>query len=136
MPPGSSSEVLFTKNGLGNCVKDGVAGNLVIMVEEINHPIFKRNGNNLECTHWISVIDAILGCKFDLKSINETIEINISPGCQSGDIKTLKRKGIPNIESRNPGDILITVKVKIPLKISQEEKELLEKIKDSKNFKI
>lgn len=133
IPAGVSSGMQLTMSQYGNYVRDGVHGDLLIFIEEIPDPIWKREGNNLKGEVTISVLDAILGKKMDILTPHGKIQINIEEGTDSGKILKHIHKGIPDI-NYGLGDLYIIIKVTIPKKINPEEKFILEKLRNSKNF--
>ena len=122
--------------GKGNAgPKDGVPGDLIVLVEEETHDTIKRDGTNLLYDHYLSFADAALGTSAEIPTVTGKVKINIEPGTQSGKVLRLKGKGIPNIQGYGNGDFLIYINVWTPQKLSKEEKEVLEKLKDAENFK-
>ena len=135
IPAGVSGGMQLSMSQFGNYARDGVHGDLQIFIEEIPDPIWKREGNNLKCEITISVLDAILGRKMDVLTPHGKIQLNIDEGTDSGRIFKFDHKGIPDI-NYGLGDLYIKVNVKIPKKINPEEKFILEKLKNSKNFNV
>ena len=126
----------LSMQGKGNAgQRNGVNGDLIIKIEEKEHPKFTRDGNNLIYDLYISLPQAALGDSVEVPTIDGKVKIKIDAGTQSGKILRLRSKGIPDINGRGKGDQLIHVNVWTPKKLSKEEKELLEKLKDSENFK-
>ena len=82
----------------------------------------------------ISIPDAVFGANLEVPTIDGRAKIKIPPGTQSGKIFRLKGKGFPSINSYEKGDQLIHVNVWTPQELSAEEKEIIEKFRDSKNF--
>lgn len=137
IPAGVSDGMQLSLSGKGNAgEKGGPAGDLIILVEEVQHEHLTRDGINLIYPLHISFIDAALGTSIEVPTISGKARIKVPPGTQGGKIFRLKDKGIPNIN--NPyekGDLLVDVNVWTPKKVSQEEKEMLEKLRNSPNFK-
>jgi molecular chaperone DnaJ len=82
----------------------------------------------------ISIPDAIFGSNVEVPTIDGRAKIKIPPGTQSGKIFRLKGKGFPSINSYEKGDQLIHVNVWTPQELTSEEKEMIEKLRDAKNF--
>ena len=80
-------------------------------------------------------VDAVIGKSIEVPTLDGMVRIKIAPGTQSGKVLRLRDKGIKNINQYNRGDQLIYVNIWTPKKISEEEKKLLMKLKDSSNFK-
>lgn len=136
IPAGVAEGMQLTVQGKGNAAKgDGINGNLLVVIEELPHDELQRDGDDLIYSLFISPSDAILGCSVDVPSLDGKLRIKIEPGTQSGSILRLRSKGIKNINGYGAGDLLVYVQIWIPKKISKEEKELLEKLSKSENFR-
>ena len=136
IPGGVEDGMQLSVTGKGNAgPKDGVPGDLIVLIEEIPHETIKRDGNNLLYDLYLNFVDATIGTSIEIKTISGKVKIKIDPGTQSGKVLRLKGKGIPNIQGYGQGDFLIYVNIWTPQQISKEEKETLEKLRDSENFK-
>lgn len=136
IPAGVTEGMQLTVQGKGNAAKgDGVNGDLLVLISEETHPELQRDGNDLIYSLFVSVPDAILGCTAEIPSVDGKLRIKIEPGTQSGKILRLRGKGVPDVNGYGVGDLLVYIQVWIPKKVDKDEKELLDKIKDSKNFK-
>ena len=133
IPAGVSSGMMLSMQGYGNHVKDGIPGDLQILVEELREFYFKREGNNLLVEKEVSVIDAIIGSQVKVKTPHGDIPITIQPGTEHGRQLRVVGKGIPDV-NLGLGDLIVKVSLKIPKNVSQEEKAVLEKLKESNNF--
>lgn len=133
IPAGVSSGMVLSMQGYGNYVKDGIPGDLQILVEELREFYFKREGNNLLVEKEVSVIDAIIGSQVKVKTPHGDIPITIQPGTEHGRQLRVVGKGIPDV-NLGLGDLIVKVSLKIPKNVSQEEKAVLEKLKESNNF--
>ncbi|MGL5807969.1 MAG: DnaJ C-terminal domain-containing protein, partial [Xenococcaceae cyanobacterium] len=86
-------------------------------------------GINVRSQITISYLQAILGCRLEVKTVDGSEELTIPPGIQPDTVLTLENKGVPKLNNpTSRGDHLITIKVGIPTKVSPEERELLEKL--------
>jgi molecular chaperone DnaJ len=83
----------------------------------------------------ISFPDAVLGIEVEIPTIGGKAKIKIPAGTQAGKILRLKGKGFPSVNSYEKGDQLINVNIWTPQELTSEEKTLLEKLKESPNFK-
>ncbi|PJA06764.1 MAG: molecular chaperone DnaJ [Flavobacteriales bacterium CG_4_10_14_0_2_um_filter_32_8] len=136
IPAGVEDGMQLSVTGKGNAgPKDGIPGDLIVLIEETHHETIKRDGTNLLFDLYLNFVDATLGASTEIKTIDGKVKINIEPGTQSGKVLRLKGKGIPNIQGYGKGDFLIYVNVWTPQKVSKEEKVILEKLKSSENFK-
>ena len=134
IPAGVTDGMQLSMSGKGNEVAGGVPGDLLILIEEVEHEILKRDGNNVIYDLYINFIDAALGTSIEVPTIGGKVKIKIDSGTQSGKILRLRSKGIKSIEGYGQGDQLVHVNVWTPKKLSAEEKEKLESLRDSPNF--
>lgn len=136
IPAGVDDGMQLSVSGKGNAAaRGGVPGDLIIMVHPKEHEHFTRDGNNLLYNLYISFPEAVLGTSVDVPTISGKAKINVEPGTQPGRILRLKNKGIPSLQGDSQGDQLINVNIWTPQNVSKEEKEMLEKMQESKNFK-
>jgi len=135
IPAGVANDMQLSMSGKGNVPpRGGVAGDLLIVIEEEEHPELKRDGNNVIYDLHISFIDAALGTSVEVPTIGGKAKISIEAGTQGGKILRLKGKGIKELNGYQTGDQLIHVNIWTPKTLSSEERETLEKLKDSPNF--
>lgn len=135
IPAGVADGMQLSINGKGNAGPgDGVPGDLIILVEEIQHEELKREGNNVIYNLAISIPEAVLGASAEIPTIEGKAKITIEPGTQSGKILRLRGKGLPDIQGYQHGDQLVVIHVWIPKKISGDEEKLLRKLADATNF--
>ncbi|PTQ97970.1 molecular chaperone DnaJ [Mucilaginibacter yixingensis] len=136
IPAGVSEGMQLSMSGKGNAApRGGIPGNLIILVEEIPHETLKRDGNNVIYDMHISFIDAALGTSIEVPTIDGKAKIKIEPGTQGGRILRLKGKGVPEVNSYHRGDQLVHINIWTPKALNREERELLEKLANSPNFK-
>lgn len=136
IPAGVAEGMQLSMSGKGNAAaRGGVPGDLLILIEEAEHPFLKRDGNNLFVDHYISVADAALGTHIEVPTIDGKAKIKIEPGTQPGKVLRLRGKGLPAVNSYEKGDLLVNINVWIPQKLSKEETKTLEKLNESENFK-
>ncbi|HHG86250.1 MAG TPA: molecular chaperone DnaJ, partial [Bacteroidetes bacterium] len=135
IPAGIAEGMQLTMRSKGNAGKRGGSpGDLIILVEEIEHAEFERDGENVIHELFLNFADAALGTSVEVPTLSGKTRFKISPGTQSGKIFRLKGKGFPVINGYGQGDQLIQVHVWIPKSLSKEEKAALEKMRTSKNF--
>ena len=130
----------LTVNGKGNAGKrNGVAGDLLVQIEEEKHPELIRDESDLIYNLLLSIPAATLGGTVEIPTIDGKAKIKIESGTQPGKVLRLRGKGLPNINSygysTGTGDLLVNVSVYIPETLSKEEKQDMEKWKESENFK-
>lgn len=136
IPAGVSEGMQLSMSGKGNAAeRGGIPGDLLIVVEETEDPELKRDGINLLYDLYLSFPEAALGTQVEIPTIDGKAKIKIDPGTQPGKVLRLKGKGIPEVNSYSKGDLLVNVNVWTPQSLTQEEKSILEKFKQSQNFK-
>jgi molecular chaperone DnaJ len=136
IPAGVNDGIQLSMSGKGNSgAKGGPAGDLIINIEELPHEEFTREGNNIIHELFINMADAALGSKVEVPTLDGRARITVPPGTQSGKIFRLKDKGLPNLQGYQRGDELIHVNVWTPKKVNDEERRLLERLRDLPNFK-
>lgn len=135
--PGGVEEGLqdYPIRGKGNAgKKGGAAGDLYIHIEELPHEDFRRNGADLLYKLHVNFADAALGTNVTVPTITGKVKFEVPEGTQSGKIVRLKGKGLPDGGGYGKGDQIIQISVWTPKKFSSEEREILEKLRDSTNF--
>ncbi len=136
IPAGVAQGMQLTVQGKGNAAKQGgINGDLLVVIEEEEHPELQRDGNDLIYSLFISVPDAILGCDAEIPSVDGKLRIKIEAGTQSGKILRLRSKGLPDVNGYGSGDLLVYIQVWTPKKVDRQEREALEKMRSSDNFK-
>jgi molecular chaperone DnaJ len=113
----------------------GIPGDLIVLIEEIDHAELERNGNNLHYDLYINFVDAALGGSYEIPLVDSKAKIKIDPGTQGGKILRLRGKGIPEVQGYGKGDLLVNINVWTPKKLSSKEKDILAKLRESENFK-
>ena len=121
--------------GKGNAgPKDGMAGDLIVLIEEEAHDTIKRDGTNLLYDLYLNFVDAAMGASMEIKTIDGKVKIKIEPGTQSGKILRLRSKGLPSIDSYGNGDLLVHINVWTPQSLSKEQKKFFDKMMEDENF--
>ena len=135
IPAGVEDNMQLSMRGKGNAgANGGPAGDLLISIEQKEHDTFTRDGMNIHFDFYVNIADAALGTQVEVPTLTSTVKIKIPPGTQSGKIFRLKGLGIPSVQSYDKGDQLVHVHVWTPKNVSNEEKTLLEKIRNMNNF--
>jgi molecular chaperone DnaJ len=135
IPAGVSEGMQLSMSGKGNAAaRGGVPGDLIIVIEELEHPLLSREGTNLLYEHYISFPEAVLGTSIEVPTIEGKAKIKIDPGTQSGKILRLKGKGLPSLNAYGRGDILISLNVWTPQNVTKDEKKIIEGFQKSESF--
>jgi molecular chaperone DnaJ len=136
IPAGVAEGMQLSVQGKGNAgPRNGVPGDLLVVIEEQEHEYLMRDGDHLYYNLNISYADAALGAEVEVPTITGKAKIKIAPGTQSGKVLKLKGKGLPSVQGYQTGDQLVTVYVWTPQNLTKEEKQLLEKMREMPNFK-
>ena len=135
IPAGVAEGMQLSMAGKGNAgQRGGPAGDLLINIIEKPHESLQRDGQNLIYDLYLNFADAALGTSVEVPTIEGRVKIKVPPGTQAGKIFRLKDKGLPSVQSYGRGDQLIHVNVWTPKKLTEEERSLLEKLRNMPNF--
>ncbi len=137
IPAGVEAGMQLTLQGQGHAAKNnGINGDLLVVIEEVEHKDLKREGNNLFYTKIISLPEAILGGEVDIPGIDGTYKIKVDPGTQSGTVVKLKGRGLPTVNGYGgTGDLYVKIAVWIPRKLDKEDKAVIESLRGKESFK-
>ena len=104
----------------------GPNGDLYVEVTVTDHPVFSRDGDDLLATLEVSMPDAILGTETTIEGLDGPVELEIRPGVQSGDVLTIRDRGITPLRGTQRGDLRVGVQVVTPTKIDSAQRRLIE----------
>ena len=136
IPAGVQEGMQLSVNGKGNAgERNGPAGDLLVVIEEEKHAELMREGLNVLFELNLSFPEVVMGLEAEVPTITGKAKIKIPAGTQAGKILRLKGKGFPSVNSYEKGHQKININVWTPQHLSSEEKKILEKLKDSPNFK-
>ena len=136
IPAGVAEGMQLTMRGKGNAAPNGgISGDLLVLIEEQEHELFERNGNNIYLNYYISFPQAALGATVEVPTLTGKARIKIAAGTQSGQILRLQGKGLPELNSRIIGDLIVNINVWTPKNLTKDEKAAIEKMMDAENFK-
>jgi len=135
IPAGVQEGMQLSLSGKGNAgERGGMAGDLIVVIEEEAHKELQRDGLNVAYELHITFPDAVFGIQVEVPTIDGRAKIKIPAGTQSGKIFRLKGKGFPEVNGYGRGDQLIHVNVWTPQHVTHEEKEMLNQMNSSPNF--
>ncbi len=109
-------------------INGGPNGDIYLEFYVKEHPIYKREGNDIYLDLPLTISEAALGCKKKVPTLYGNITLTIPAGSESGDKHRLRSKGVESVNSYGKGDMYIVLKVKTPQKLSREQKKLLEQL--------
>ncbi len=132
IPAGIDNGQRIALHGQGNCGENGgPAGDLIIQIAIRRHEFFERDGFNLHLELPITFADAALGAKIVIPTPDGSGELTIPEGTQSGTTFSVRGKGVPKLNGKGRGDLLVTVVIETPKGLSKKQKELLEEFNES-----
>ena len=136
IPAGVEEGMTLTLRGKGNDgPKGGVPGDLLVLIEEIQHDELVRDGQNLHYELFLNFADLALGSQAEIPTISGKAKVKIPEGTPAGKVLRLRGKGLPDVNGYSTGDMLVHVNVWIPKHLSSKEKDLLHQLREADNFK-
>jgi molecular chaperone DnaJ len=107
----------------------GPPGDLYIIVRAGDHPVFHRDGDNINVAVPVTVTEAAMGAKIEVPTIDGRALLRIPPGTQSGQKLRLREKGVPSATKDGArGDEIVEVKIAVPMPRDEKTKELLREL--------
>jgi molecular chaperone DnaJ len=132
VPAGVEQETRIRYQGEGESGKfAGPAGDLYVVLNVKAHKFFERDGDDLHCVMPISFPQAALGTEIEINTLEGPETIKVPEGTQSGKEFRLRGKGVPHLNERGKGDLLVEIRVQTPSKLSKQQKELLRQLSDT-----
>ena len=133
IPAGIETGTQIRLNGEGEPgSRGGSSGDLYVAIRVREHDLFQREGNNLIIQHKINIVEAALGAKKMVPTIEGEEELNIPQGTQSGDVFQLKGRGVPHLQNeRRRGDQLISIIVATPQHLTSQQRTILQELGDT-----
>lgn len=132
IPPGVDTGDRIRLSGEGEAGENGgPPGDLYVHVQVREHPIFQRDGLNLYCEVPISFPLACLGGELEVPTLDGKVKLKIPAETQTGKLFRMRAKGVPPVRGGEPGDLLCRVIVETPVRLTKEQKELIEKLDES-----
>lgn len=130
IPAGVDSGSRLRVRGEGDAgVRGGPPGDLYVVLRVAQSADFKREGVNTYASAKVSYLDAILGRKLTVKTVDGPVELSVAPGTQPGAVLKIEGKGVPKLGNKTArGDHFVTVEVTIPKRLSSDERELLREL--------
>jgi molecular chaperone DnaJ len=131
IPPGAEEGMALRipGHGLPGPEPGGAPGDLYVIVTSAPDARFARNGADLWRTETVSVADAVLGTALKAPTLDGAVEVTVPPGTQPGQILRLRGKGLPVFGARGRGDLNLRIEVRIPERLTAEERALYEKLR-------
>lgn len=132
IPKGVDTGNRLRLSGKGEAgINGGANGDLYLEFVVSEHDFYQRDGDDLYLKVPITITEAVLGCKKEIPTIYGNIKLSIPAGSNSGDKQRIKGKGVDNESARTKGDMYIILDVRIPKKLSRDQKRLFESLNDT-----
>jgi molecular chaperone DnaJ len=129
IPPGVDNGSQLILRGEGDAPNGGgQTGDLYVVINVMPHQVFQREDNDLVCHVDVLLSKAMLGGEVEVPTLDGPARISMPPGTQSGVIFRLRKKGMPGLRFSGSGDELVIIRVKIPTKLSQRQRDLIEEL--------
>jgi molecular chaperone DnaJ len=108
----------------------GPPGDLYVVIDVENHPVFQRLENDLHCVIPVNVAQAALGVETDLLTFDGLQKVKIPEGTQNAGQVRLRGLGVPRVNGSGRGDVVAHIDVRVPQKLSREQRKLFEQLRD------
>jgi molecular chaperone DnaJ len=129
IPPGiSDGQQLRLQNEGEAGAGGGPAGHLYVVIHVQEHEFFRREGNHLFCEVPVNFTTLALGGEIVVPTLDGPERTKVPDGTQTGTTLRLRGKGMPDVNGRGRGDLLVTVQVQTPKKLNKEQRHLLEQL--------
>lgn len=130
IPAGVSSENYITLRGEGNAgPRGGPRGDIVVLLEVKEDDRFVRRGNDLVVGVPLTFSQAALGCRLTVPTVDGSTWVDVPAGIQSGEVIRIEGEGLPELNGRGQGDLLVRFLVWVPTRLSAEQESLLRKLR-------
>ena len=132
VPPGGEEGTRIRYGGEGDAGRGGgPSGDLYVVLSIRAHDFFERDGHHLRCVIPISFPQAALGADIEIPGIDGLVELKIPEGTQSGRELRIRARGVPFLNDKGRGDLIVKVVVQIPKKLSRAQRELISQLAES-----
>jgi molecular chaperone DnaJ len=132
IPPGIHDGQQIRISGEGHAGSlGGRAGDVYVQVHVRPDPRFVREGNDIFCTVELTITEAALGTTVTVPTLGGEVELELEPGTQPGELRVLRGRGMPVLQGFGRGDQRILVNVKVPRRLTDEQRRLLEEFERS-----
>lgn len=135
VPAGVQDGNYLTLRGQGNTgPRGGAPGDLIVVIEEKPHELFRRNGNDVIYDLSVSYPDLVMGTKIDVPTLDGAVKLTIPPATQPDTMLRIAGHGIGHLRGSGKGDQLVRVNVYVPRDLSNHDKDLLKDLRKSQTF--
>lgn len=131
IPAGIENGQMIRLSEMGEAVARGVPGDLYVKIHVKDHPVFKKQGENIAMNLNVKLTDALLGAEYRIDTLDGPLKLKIPENTRFGDILRVKGKGVAlNSAGTKRGDLLIKIEIDLPKKLSRKAKKLLEDLRE------
>jgi len=131
IPAGVEENQYIRLRGQGNIgPRNGNRGDILVLIHEKRDDVFEREGNNILLEYPVTVSQAVLGDEIIVPTLTGTVKMKIPAGTQNGRLFRLKGQGIQSLHSYSRGDQIVSITVVMPTKLSRDETELYQKLRE------
>ena len=109
----------------------GPAGDLYVVLAVKKHKFYERDGDDLHCVMPVSFPQAALGTELEIETLEGPETIKVPEGTQSGKAFRLRGKGVPHLNERGKGDLIVEIMVATPTKLTKEQRELMKRLSET-----
>jgi molecular chaperone DnaJ len=132
VPAGVEQDTRIRYQGEGEAGRfGGPAGDLYVVLSVKKHKFFERDGDDLHCVMPISFPQAALGTELEIETLEGPETIKIPEGVQSGREFRLRGKGVPHLNERGKGDLIVEVRVATPTKLTRQQRDLVKQLSET-----
>ena len=132
VPAGVEQDTRIRYQGEGEAGKfAGPAGDLYVVLNVKAHAFFERDGDDLHCVLPVSFPQAALGAELELQTLEGVELIKVAEGTQSGKMIKIRGKGVPHLNDRGKGDLMVEVRVQTPSKLTRDQRELMRQLAET-----
>jgi len=132
VPPGVEDGTRIRYSGEGDAGRSaGPKGDLYVVLSVRAHDVFERDGNDLHCAVPISFPQAVLGAEIEIEGVDGPVSLKIPEGTQSGKELRVRGRGVPVLNTKGKGDLVVTVVVQVPKKLTKVQRELMRQLEDA-----
>ena len=126
IPAGIADGQTIRLSGQGDSgVNGGPSGDLNVTISVKPHPLFTREGYDIQCEIPVTYTQAVLGDEITVPTIDGNVKYSISEGTQTGTVFRLKGKGVQKLHRSDRGNQYVKINVEIPKNLTKKQKELL-----------
>jgi molecular chaperone DnaJ len=129
VPAGVATGQYMHLRGVGNAgVRGGPRGDVIVVFEVLEDDRFERDGEDLYCEVLVTYPQVVLGADIEVPGVTGPLSLRVPPGTQSGQVFTLRGRGLPRVNASGVGDLHVRVQVWTPQKVGQDEARLVEQL--------